>query len=145
MTSICPGKGGGKSSCSQEGAKSLSAHTTEKLKRLYLGWRQCPFLIPVKIFLPLCQKKAMMENITNAQGFVPWDSRVLNPEICQMHRNKCDSQKPYQIELLDVNDAWGKRLTLLKSYKHTSSNSKKLMILLQNIQTNNLVYIFSSY
>lgn len=77
----------------------------------------------------------MLENITNARGFVSWDSRVLNPENCQMHGNKCDSQKPYQIELEDVNDAWGKRFTLLKSYKYTSSKSKKLIILLQNKQT----------
>lgn len=76
----------------------------------------------------------MLENITNAQGLVSWDSRALNPEICQMRGNKCDSQKPYQFELQDVNDAWEKRFTLLKSYKYTSSNSKKLMILLQNIQ-----------
>lgn len=39
----------------------------------------------------------MLENITNAQGLVSWDSRVLNPEICQMQENKCNSQKPYKL------------------------------------------------
>lgn len=87
----------------------------------------------------------MLENLKNAQGLVSWDSRVLNPEICQMQGNKCDSQKPFHSELQDVNDAWGKRFTLLKSYEYASCKSKKLMILLQNKQTNHLVYIFSSY
>lgn len=73
-----------KRSCSQEYAKSFYAYIIGKLKRLHLGWRQFPSLIPVKIFL-FVKKKAMLKNITNGQGFTSWDSRVLNPESCQMH------------------------------------------------------------
>lgn len=78
-------KEGKKNSCSQEDAKSFYAYIIGKLKSLYLGWRQFPSSLPVKIFLPLCQKKAMLKNITNAQGFTSSDSRILNPESCQMH------------------------------------------------------------